>query len=115
MWIFLFPQFIWINNVKGEEEEPFGYIEGGGIEEQENYSPLLSELILESASLCPLEHFVFFPSLPFSCEIAIYRWRIEVVEAHVGDSISPIRRHADRGCHYCNLYFISIEISFPVQ
>ena len=47
-----------------KEKEPFGYIEGGGIEEQENYSPLLSKLILESASLCPLEHFVFFPSLP---------------------------------------------------
>ena len=46
-------------------QKPFGYIERGGIEEQENYSPLLSELILESASLCPLEHFVFFPSFPF--------------------------------------------------
>ena len=45
-------------------KEPFGYIEERGIEEQENYSPLLSELILESASLCPLEHFVFFPSFP---------------------------------------------------
>ena len=45
-------------------KEPFGYIEGGEIEEQENYSPLLLELILESASLCPLEHFVFFSSLP---------------------------------------------------
>ena len=41
-------------------KEPFGYIE-----EKENYSPLLPELILESASLCPLEHFVFFPSLRF--------------------------------------------------
>ena len=46
-------------------KEPFGYIEEGGIEEQENYSPLLLELILESASLCPLEHFVFFSSFPF--------------------------------------------------
>ena len=46
-------------------KEPFGYIEKeGGIEEKENYSPLLPELILESASICPLEHFVFFPSLP---------------------------------------------------
>ena len=95
--------------------KPFGYIEGGGIEEQENYSPLLSKLILESTSLYPLEHFVLFPSLPFTCELAIERWRIEVVEAQVGDSVSPIRRCVDRGCHYCNLYFISIEISFPVQ
>ena len=45
-------------------KEPFGYIERGGIEEQENYSPLLLELILESASIYPLEHFVFFPSFP---------------------------------------------------
>ena len=45
-------------------KEPFGYIEGRGIKEQENYSPLLLEIILESASLCPLEHFVFFSSLP---------------------------------------------------
>ena len=45
-------------------KEPFGYIERGGIEEQENYSPLLPKLILESASLCPLEEFVFFPRLP---------------------------------------------------
>jgi len=44
-------------------KEPFGYIEGGGIEEQEKYRLLLPELILESASLCPLEHFVFFTSL----------------------------------------------------
>ena len=84
-------------------KEPFGYIEGGGIEEQGNYSPLLPELILESASFCPLEHFVFFPSLSFAFELAIERWRIEVVEAQVGDSVSPIPRHANRGCHYCNL------------
>ena len=96
-------------------KEPFGYIEGRGIEEQEKYSPLLLELILESASLCPLEHFVFFPSLPFACELAIKKWGIEVVEAQVGDSVSLIPIRADRGCHYCNLYFILIEIYFPVQ
>ena len=45
-------------------KEPFGYIERGGIEEQENYSPFFPKLILESVSLCPLEHFVFFPSFP---------------------------------------------------
>src|SRR5713226_5218523 len=45
-------------------KEPFGYIERGGIEEQENYSPLLPKLILESTSLCPLVHFVLFPSFP---------------------------------------------------
>ena len=58
---------------------------------------------------------VFFPSLPFACELAIERWRIEVVEAQVGDSVSPIHRHADIGCIYCNLWFILIEIYFPVQ
>ena len=46
-------------------KETFGYIERGGIEEKENYSTLLPELILKYASLCPLEHFVFFPSLHF--------------------------------------------------
>ena len=45
-------------------KEPIGYIEMRGIEEQENYSPLLLKLILESTSLCPLEHFVFFPRFP---------------------------------------------------
>ena len=95
--------------IKELYKEPFG------IEEQENYSPLLLELILESASLCPLENFVFFPSLPFVCELVIERWRIEVVEAQVGDSVSPICRCADRGCHYFNICFISIEISFAVQ
>ena len=96
-------------------KEPFGYIERGGIEEQETYRPLLSELILESASLCPLEHFVFFPSFPFSCELAIERWRIEVVEAQVGDLVSLIRRRAVRGCIHCNLWFYINRISFPIQ
>ena len=84
-------------------KEPFGYIERGGIEEQENYSPLLPELIFESASLCPLEHFVFFPIFPFSCELSIERWRIEVVEDQVGDSVSLIRRCTNRGSIHCNL------------
>ena len=96
-------------------KDPFGYIERRGIEEHENYSPLLPELILESASLCPLEHFVFFPRFPFSCELDIKGWRIEVVEAQVEDLDSPVHRCADRGCHHCNLWFILIEISFPVQ
>ena len=75
-------------------------MKGRGIEEKENYSPLLSELILEFSSLCPLEHFVFFPNLPFACELDIERWRIEVVEAQVGDLVSPNHRHAVRGCIY---------------
>ena len=47
-------------------KEPFGYIERG--EELKSKKTIVhcfrSLLILESASLCPLEHFVFFPSLP---------------------------------------------------
>ena len=53
-------------------KEPFGYIDGGGIKEQENYSPLLSKLILEFASLCPLEHFCVLPKISF-CLWACYR------------------------------------------
>ena len=71
-------------------------------------------LILESASLCPLEHIVFFPRLPLLCELAIERWRIEVVEAQVEDSVSLVRRSADRFCHYC-ISDLLIEIYFPVQ
>ena len=70
-------------------KEPFGYIEEGGIEEQENYSPLLPELILESASLCPLEHFVLFPSLPLLVSLLLRdgglkwwrpRWRTQILQ-----------------------------------
>ena len=43
---------------------------------------------------------MFFTSLPFASELAIVRWRIEVVEAQVGDSVSPVRRRAVRGCIY---------------
>ena len=57
---------------------------------------------------------MFFPRLPFLCEIAIERWRIEVVEAQVQDSVSPVRRSADRVCHYC-ISDLLIEISFLVQ
>ena len=53
-------------------KEPFGYIEGMRNWEQENYSPLLPNLILESASLCPLEHFCVLPKLAF-CLRACYR------------------------------------------
>ena len=33
---------------------------------------------------------MLFPRFPFACEIYIERWRIEVVEAQVRDSVSPI-------------------------
>ena len=44
-------------------KEPFGYIKGMGNWEQENYSPLFPELVLESASLCLLDHFCVLPNI----------------------------------------------------
>ena len=49
-----------------------------------NYSPLLPELYLSLHPFVPWSTFVFFPSFPFACKLAIERWRIEVVEAQVG-------------------------------
>ena len=47
-------------------KELFEYIEGIWENwEQRNYSPLLSELVLESTSLCPLEHFCVLPKPAF--------------------------------------------------
>ena len=57
---------------------------------------------------------MFFPIFPLLCEIAIERWGIEVVEAQVEESVSPVRRSADRVCDYC-ISVLLIEISFPVQ
>ena len=71
-------------------------------------------LILEPASLCPLEHIVFFPRFPFLCELSIEIWRIEVVETQVEDLVSPVHRSADKVCHYC-IFDLLIEIPFPIQ
>ena len=57
---------------------------------------------------------MLFPRFPFLFDIAIERWRIEVVESQVKDSVSPVRRSADRVCHYC-ISVLLIEIYFPVQ
>ena len=47
-------------------KEPFGYIEGGELKRKKTIVHYCrSLLILESASLFPLEHLVFFPILPF--------------------------------------------------
>ena len=56
--------------------------------------------MLESTSLCPLEHYCVLPKLAFASELAIERWSIEVVEAQVGDSVSLVCRRAIRGCIY---------------
>ena len=55
-------------------KEPLGTLNGGEIRENweyRNYSPLLPELMLESASLCPLEHCCVLPKLAFASELAI--------------------------------------------
>ena len=97
-------------------KEPFRYIKGRRNWEQENYSPLFPELVLESASLSPLEHFCVLLKLSF-CLWACYRemedwggggpsggiqflWFVDVPAEVVFIVISD---------------FILIEISFPVQ
>ena len=68
------------------------------IESKETIVHCCRNLCLSLHHFVPWSTFVFFPSLPFSIELAIERWTIEVVEAQVGDSVSPVRRCADRGC-----------------
>ena len=47
-------------------KEPFGYVEREELKSEKNIVHCCcSLLVLESASLFPLEHFVFFPSFPF--------------------------------------------------
>ena len=75
------------------------------IESKETIFHCFRNLCLSLHPFVPWSTFVFFPSLSFACELAIERWRIEVVKAQVGDSISLIRRRADRGCIHCNLWF----------
>ena len=96
-------------------KEPFGYI-GGGIEEQENYSPLLLELVLESASLCPLEHFGVLPKLAF-CLWACYRQMEDWGGGGPsGGSVSPVCRHVVRGCILWSLIYINRNIfSCPIM
>ena len=57
---------------------------------------------------------MFFLILSFLCELVIERWRIEVVEAQVEDSVSLVCRSADRVHHYCISHLL-IQISFHVQ
>ena len=89
-------------------KEPLVYIE----EELKSNETIVhcyhSLLVLESTSLCPFGELCVLPKL------AIKRWRIELVEAQVEDSVSPVRRSADRVCHYC-ISNLLIEIYFPVQ
>ena len=75
------------------------------IESKETIVHCYRNLCLSLHPFVPWSTFVFFQIFPFSSELDIERWRIEVVEAQVGDSVSPIRRRADRGCIHCNLWF----------
>ena len=104
-----------ITPLKSYIRNPLDTLKLWGIESKKTIVHCWWNLYLSMHLFVPWSTFVFFPSFPFSCELAIERWRIEVVEAQVGDSISLIRRRADRGCLYCNIFFILIEISFPVQ
>ena len=80
-------------------KEPLGTLKRyERIESKETIVHCYRNLCLSLHPFVSWSTFVFFPSFPFACEIAIERWRIEVVEAQVGDSVSPVRRRADRGC-----------------
>ena len=85
-------------------KEPLGYIKGEELKSKETIVHCCRRLhMLESASLCPFGALCVLPKLLFAYEIAIKRWRIEVMEAQVEDSVSLVRRGDDRGCHSCNL------------
>ena len=54
-------------------KEPLGYIEEELKSKETMVHCCLSLLILEFASLCPLDHFDFFPIFPLSCDLTIER------------------------------------------
>ena len=84
-------------------KEPLGYIEEEELKRKETIAHYChSLLILEYASLCSFGSLCVLPKLSFSFELAIERWRIEVVEVHVEDSVSLVRKRDNRGCHLCN-------------
>ena len=67
-------------------KEPLGYIEEEELKSKETIVHCCHCLhILESASLCPFGALCVLPKIAFSSELAIKRWRIEVVEAQVED------------------------------
>ena len=55
------------------------------IESKETIVHCCQNLCLSLHPFVPWSTFVFFPSFPFASELAIERWRIEVVEAQVGE------------------------------
>ena len=99
-------------------KEPLGTLkQEERIKSKETIVHCFRNLCLSMHPFVPWSTFVFFPSLPFGYELAIERWRIEVVEGQVGDSVSPIRIHADKGCIHCNLWFYTNRniFSYPIM
>ena len=90
-------------------KEPLGTLKAyKEIESNETIVHCCRNLCLSLHPFVPWSTVVFFPSLPFASELAIVRWRIEVVEAQVGDSVSPVCKCVVRGCIYLvisNLYY----------
>ena len=59
---------------------------------------------------------LLFPRFHFLCKLSIVRWRIEVVDAQVENSVSMVWRSSDRVCHYCIfVLLIEISISCPIH
>ena len=99
-------------------EESLGYIEGEELKSSKTIVHVVVACIyLSLYPFVPWSILVFFPRFHFACELAIERWRIEVVEAQVGDSVSMIHICADRGCIHSNLWFyINRNIfSYPIM
>ena len=91
---------IWpsITSLKSYIRNPLDTLKEGELKSKKTIVHCCWSLYLSLHPFVPWSTFVFFPSLPFSCELPIERWRIKVVEAQVGDSVSLIRRRAVRGC-----------------
>ena len=82
-------------------KEPLGTLKAyREIESKETIVHYFQNLYLSLHPFVPWSTIVFFPRFPFAGELAIVRWRIDVVEAQVGDSVSLVRRRAVRGCIY---------------
>ena len=94
-----------ITPFKSYIRNPLDTLKVWGIERKRTIVHCCWNLCLSLHPFVPWRTFVFFPRFPFACEISIKIWRIEVVEAQVGDSVSSIRRRADGGCIHCNLWF----------
>ena len=78
-------------------KEPLGYIEEEELKSKETIVHCCHSLhILESAYIFPFGELYVLPNIAFAYEIAIEIWRIEVVEVQVEDSVSLVRKRADR-------------------